>query len=416
MTLAAPWLNRVPKSWGTRPLAFLVRAISGATPPKEDLTLWGGTLPWVSPKDMKIPVIADSEDHVTERALSVSALRLVKPPAVLVVVRGMILIRTVPVALTTVPVTLNQDMKALLPSAAVNPGFLAHALRAFNSALLSLVEEAGHGTKKLRTDLWRRFLLPVPPLATQFAISSWIDRKTAAIDNLIQKKERLMTLLEEKRQALITQRVTVPSDGTSAWRRTRLGWVLREAHRPVAVEPDRSYAEIGIRSHGRGVFHKEAVFGRQLEEKKVFWVEPGDLVFNIVFAWERAVAVVSEAERGRIASHRFPTYRPIQNLCDVRFLRFLFISDFGRFLLDQNSPGAAGRNRTLDRRALMKEEVPLPSVEEQVRLADLLEREIPRIDAGVSALEKQLDFLLEYRQAIITAAVTGQLDIPAEAA
>lgn len=407
----APWTSVAPSSWQRTYLGHLVDVRSGATPSKDEPSFWNGEIPWVSPKDMKVLRIADSEDHVSDAALSGSALRWVAKGSVLMVTRGMILNHTVPVALVERPLTINQDMKALVPRGALRGDFLMWLLVGLNPAILARVEEAAHGTKALRTEQWRKLPLAMPPVDIQRRIADFLDRKTAAIDTLIAKQEQLLALLSEKRQALITDRVTPDDTACPHWKRTRLAWVIREVRRPVDIQPATQYAEIGVRSHGRGTFHKEPVFGWELGEKKVYWVEPGDLVFNIVFAWERAVAVVQEADRGRIASHRFPTYRAVNEAADVRFLRYLFMSDYGRFLLDQNSPGAAGRNRTLDRSSLLKEEVLLPPVEEQRRIAIALDNALRVLDRTSEAVEQQLARLREYRQALITAAVTGQLDV-----
>ena len=97
------------------------------------------------------------------------------------------------------------------------------------------------------------------------------------------------------------------------WPNVRLGDLVKRVRVPIVTERDRTYVEIGIRSHGKGLFHKEPITGRRLGNKSVFAVQAGCLVFNIVFAWEQAVAITSDAERGLIASHRFPMYRPIDS-------------------------------------------------------------------------------------------------------
>jgi type I restriction enzyme S subunit len=158
------------------------------------------------------------------------------------------------------------------------------------------------------------------------------------------------------------------------WDRIRLGNVLQHIPRPVTVEPDVEYREIGIRSHGRGLFHKEAVVGATLGEKKVFWVKPGDFVLNIVFAWEGAVAIVGEAEAGMIGSHRFPTFRADEKRLDPKFLLHYFRTREGLEWLLRVSPGGAGRNRTLSRKAFLNSEVPLPTVAEQKVVVERLER------------------------------------------
>ena len=82
---------------------------------------------------------------------------------------------------------------------------------------------------------------------------------------------------------------------------------------PVDVDLETNYKQIGIRSHGKGIFHKEAVTGRELGNKRVYWVHPNAFVVNIVFAWEQAVALTSSDEDGFIASHRFLMFLPKQN-------------------------------------------------------------------------------------------------------
>ena len=110
------------------------------------------------------------------------------------------------------------------------------------------------------------------------------------------------------------------NENREGYKKTKLGWIPidwkllpiseitdRVTNR-VEVEEDKEYQEIGIRSHGKGVFHKKKVTGKSLGNKRVFWIESDCFVVNIVFAWEQAVAKTTEQEVGRIASHRFPMY------------------------------------------------------------------------------------------------------------
>jgi type I restriction enzyme S subunit len=149
--------------------------------------------------------------------------------------------------------------------------------------------------------------------------------------------------------------------------------ILERDSRPVQIEPDAVYAEIGIRSHGRGVFHKEPVSGTQIGEKRVFEVVENALVLNIVFAWEQAIALTSKRDAGMIASHRFPMYRPRQGACDLRFVLQYLMSPRGKELLDLASPGGAGRNRTLGQHAFESLSIPCPPLDEQSRIADALQ-------------------------------------------
>lgn len=151
-----------PDAWArTENLERLVQIKSGGTPSKSVSEFWTGCLPWVSPKDMKCDLIDDAEDHISEAAVQQSATQLVPAGSVLIVVRGMILARHVPLAFTRKPVTINQDIKALvLTDARLTPLFLFAAMGAQALRLLSDVSTAAHGTKKL--DTTRLLSLPIP--------------------------------------------------------------------------------------------------------------------------------------------------------------------------------------------------------------------------------------------------------------
>lgn len=156
--------------------------------------------------------------------------------------------------------------------------------------------------------------------------------------------------------------------------RGKVGEILTLTRRPVEVHLDESYEEIGIRSFGRGIFHKEPVSGAELGSKRVFRIEPGDLLLSNVFAWEGAVAVAGQKERGKIGSHRFMTYTPVDNRIDTNWASWFFRSEPGLELIRKASPGSAGRNRTLAIDRFEALEIPLPPPDEQRCIAANLDR------------------------------------------
>lgn len=180
----------------------------------------------------------------------------------------------------------------------------------------------------------------------------------------------------------------------------RVGDVLSLERRPVVVELDAEYEEIGIRSFGRGIFHKDPISGVALGNKRVFQVEAGDLVISNVFAWEGAVAAATQAEAGKIGSHRFMTFVPINARIDTSWAAWFFQSEPGLELIRKASPGSAGRNRTLAIKRFEALEIPLPPIEEQRREARRLERShaniavisarLARCESMASALEVAL--------------------------
>jgi type I restriction enzyme S subunit len=158
-----------------------------------------------------------------------------------------------------------------------------------------------------------------------------------------------------------------PSD----WTVIELGNLLKKVRKPVDVIPDNEYQEIGIRSHGKGLFYKEPIKGSDLGNKSVFWIEEDCLILNIVFAWEQAVALTTSQEKGMIASHRFPMWKPKENV-DLNYLYKLFLTPLGRHLLELASPGGAGRNKTLGQEDFNNILVCIPGkIEEQQKIVSI---------------------------------------------
>jgi type I restriction enzyme S subunit len=164
------------------------------------------------------------------------------------------------------------------------------------------------------------------------------------------------------------------------WPMVALGKILQLQRRWLKPEPLSDYVEIGVRCFGRGVFRKPPVSGASLGDKRVLRIEPGDLVFMNVFAWEGAVAVAGPTETGTIGSHRFATYTPLEESCDPKFLQLYFQTKPGRELLGRVSPGSAGRNRTMNLAAFAAQEIPLPPLAEQRRIVARIEELAGKIE------------------------------------
>lgn len=160
----------------------------------------------------------------------------------------------------------------------------------------------------------------------------------------------------------------IPED----WSIVRIDTVLDRVRKKVDVQKKEQYQQIGIRSHGKGLFHKELVSGKELGNKSVFWIEEGCFIVNIVFAWEQAIGKTTKNEIGMIASHRFPMYKPQVDKVDLDYLVYLFKSKRGKYLLELASPGGAGRNKTLGQKEFSELEIPLPPFKEQQKIANIL--------------------------------------------
>lgn len=188
------------------------------------------------------------------------------------------------------------------------------------------------------------------------------------------------------------------------WVIYKMSDILEPISIPVDLKSGIKYREIGIRSHGKGIFHKEITNAETIGNKRVFEVIPNALIFNIVFAWEQAVAKTSEEDKGFIASHRFPQYLPKDNLSDIDYLLYLFMSPKGKYLLNLASPGGAGRNKTLGKKAFDDLELKLPTTTEQQIIAKILST----WDQAISKTERLIDNSTQQKKALMQQLLTGK--------
>jgi type I restriction enzyme S subunit len=189
------------------------------------------------------------------------------------------------------------------------------------------------------------------------------------------------------------------------WKPTAVSSLIERKSDSVDVHLTRDYYQIGVRSHGRGVFHKPAVSGAELGNKRVFHVVPNALVVNIVFAWEQAVALTSDADVGFIASHRFPMFIEKSGKSYLPFLRQMFLTKRGKLLLEIASPGGAGRNKTLGQQEFLKLKPVVPTREEQKKIADT----ISAVDAKLAALSAKKAALERFKAGLMQKLFSQQL-------
>ena len=223
-----PWLGDIPQHWEVRKLKFEMSFRGGGTPSKGNSAYWNGTIPWVSPKDMKFEIIHDTEDHITERAIAESSTNLVPSGSLLMVVRSGILQRTIPVARCIRDVALNQDMKALTSMGRLDLGYFVLFIRGCEKRLLREWTKQGATVESVEHQYLANTKVPIPPLTEQDQIVQQLTVQTAPINTAISRLKREIELLREYRTRLVADVVTGKLD-------------VREAAARLpdeAVEPD----------------------------------------------------------------------------------------------------------------------------------------------------------------------------------
>ena len=414
----APAVCGANTGWRQLRLGHVAEFRGGMTPSKDERRYWDGDIPWVSAKDMKRPDISDSQDHVTTAALKETALSLVQPGAILIVVRGMILAHTLPVAMVRAPLTINQDMKALVTRPGVQPEFLAWWLRGLSGRLLiEATDEAAHGTKAIRLDRLRAFPVALPATGEQRAIVAFLDRETAKLDALIAKKERLIALERERQQAAAAEIVARTSVDASEWRLSHVCEVVTSGSRGWAEY----YADEGSVFLRIGNLSQNSLALR-LDESDIQFVQPpsnaegertrvrpNDVLISITALIGAVGVVPADWAADAFVNQHLALVRPRRGIIDSRWLGYALLSPIGRVQFDTLLYGGTKQGLGLDDVRSLR--IPVPPMQSQHAAVAEMDRVQHQSSQLIARVNVAVERLREYRAALITAAVTGQLDV-----
>ncbi|MCJ8149484.1 restriction endonuclease subunit S [Shinella sedimenti] len=180
------------------------------------------------------------------------------------------------------------------------------------------------------------------------------------------------------------------------WKEIRFSTFLKPELREVP-KPTESYLAIGVRSHGRGTFQKPDADPKAIAMDSLYRVHQNDLIVNITFAWEGAIALVSAEDHGGLVSHRFPTYRFDETTVTHEFFRYIIENKRFRWKLELISPGGAGRNRVLSKQEFLKLEHRFPKLSEQKKVSTFL----GAVDVKLRQLGRKRGLLAAYKRGVM---------------
>jgi type I restriction enzyme, S subunit len=250
-------------------------------------------------------------------------------------------------------------------------------------------------------------VVTVPSLSEQGQIADLMDR----FDRL---RTTLTRLIDTKRrfkrgvmQQLLSAKMRFPEFRDRKWQVLTLGEFVRYTPRKVN-KPTGTFLSAGVRSHGKGVFLKKEFQSDGIALDELFELKHRDLVVNITFGWEGAVAIVPTQADGALVSHRFPTFVADETKVLVEYLRHLIGSK--RFVFDVGvaSPGGAGRNRVLNRREFLDIALSIPPIDEQRKIAEVLNT----CDREIDLLTKQREQIEVYKRGLLAKLLSGHIAIP----
>lgn len=373
----------IPEDWSVTSLGELGTWKGGMTPSMQNPAFWmNGSVPWISSGDVKTARLAETGKSITEVAVKQGTTTLLPANSILIVMRSGILRKYLPVATNTIPMAINQDIKALIPNRELSGDFLMHALIANGQNILSRCMKSGTTVESVEFRWLKAFKLSLPPLPEQRAIAtalSDMDALLAGLGRLIAKKRDLK---QATMQALLNGRVRLPGFN-GRWEVKRLESVAPLQRGFDLPNPELRSGPYPV-VYSNGVLNHHAHFQAQ---------GPG-----VVTGRSGTIGKVTYVE-GQYWPHNTALWVTSFKNNNPRFIFYLYTQiGFERFATGSGVP-------TLNRNDVHSFEVAIPPTNaEQTAIAAVL----TDMDAEIAALEQRRRKTQDLKQAMMQELLTGR--------
>jgi len=432
----------LPEGWAMEKLGALGNWSGGGTPSKQKPEFWeGGTIPWVSPKDMKFASIDDSQDHITEDAVKGSSTKMLPKDSLLIVTRSGILQHSLPVATNSREVALNQDLKALTPSEGLSVKYLYFALKRFEREILHKCCKAGTTVQSIEFPRLKDFEIPIAPLPEQRRIVARIEALFTRLDAGVAALKQAKAQLKRYRQSVLAAAVT--GELTQEWREANLdvapqgkskdlfgvelpsSWRCIPLSEAVDEGPRNGYSpKCGNSPGGSKVLKLSATSSGQmlLNEKTTkvsllpvdpsshAWLKPKDVLIQRANSLELLGSTA--IYEGKPDDFVFPDLMMrvrVKENCTRKLLVMFLNSLPARNFFQRNATGVAGNMPKINGATVKALPVPLPPLAEQHEIVAEVEARTTAIDHLEAELDEQITRSNRLRQSTLTSAFIGKL-------
>lgn len=421
-----PWLGAVPGHWKVDRISRLFQTIGSGTTPANAEAYEDGSVNWVTTGELREKPILSTTKKVTEKAVAeLSALQIYPRGTLLIAMYGATIGR---LGWLEDPACTNQACCAMANPVEVTPRFAFHCLSVATEALILL--SSGGGQPNINQEKIRAFRLPVPPLEEQAAIAAFLDRETAKIDTLVAEQERLIALLKEKRQAVISHAVTKGLNPNASMKDSGIEWLGEiPAHWDVRsigsvstkitngyVGPTRDIlVDDGVRylqslhiKRNRINFHSPYFVTEDWSQQHAKSIlKAGDVL--IVQTGDIGQVAVVPPEFAGCNCHALIIVSPTGGWLHGEWLAWVLNSPYGLNSLLAIQTGALHPH--LNCGNVKDVAIPLPPMDEQSELVEHIELQTRDFDRLIDEAQSAITLLQERRAALISAAVTGKIDV-----
>jgi type I restriction enzyme S subunit len=423
------WIGEIPEHWNNKKISWIFNIIgSGTTPSTSNLEYYDGDVPWVNTGDLNDGYLYETSKMITDLALKdYSTLKFYPIDTLLIAMYGATIGK---LSITKIIATTNQACCALAQPKNVNIKFIFYWFLANRNHIIAMAY--GGGQPNISQNLIKSLRINLPEKHEQNAIVNFLDQKTAVIDGLIADKEKLIELLQEKRQAIITEAVTKGLNPNVRLKDSGIEWIGEiPEHWGVSKIKFTTYVKgrIGWQGLRADEFIDEGpylVTGTDFVDGLVNWdscyhismeryneAPPIQLRENDLLITKDGtigkVAIVKNKPKYAILNSGIFVTRPKNSAYLTEFMYWILNSQVFNKFIQYMSLGSTIVH--LYQQTFENFSFPITNLNEQKTIAHFLDRKVAEIDGLISDIKLQIQKLKEYRQSLISEAVTGKIDV-----
>jgi type I restriction enzyme, S subunit len=432
------WIGIIPNHWNSSKLKWLSDIYAGGTPSTKKDEYWeNGSIPWLNSGTVNQKRITSPSNYITEEAVTYSSTKWVPKGSLLMALAGQGKTKGI-VAILEIDATCNQSMAAIIPVLSeINNEYLFFWLDSNYHRIRGLAgTELRDG---LNLEIVGDIICPIPSIDEQTKIARYLDYQTAIIDELIERKEKLIELLKEYKQSIINATVTkglpakaaakagldpnakMKDSGIEWWREVPEHWKVARIGHYTQLIRGASPRPAGDPRYFGGGFMPWITVGEVTngDEKFVLSTEnyltkEGSELSRIIYP-ETLLLSNSGATLGVPKISKIMgcindgsvAFSSLKKELERDFLFYFFKTHTEIYRQEMSGYGQPNLNTDI----IKSTKFPLPPINEQVEIVNFIESEFMEFDKIISLSDLQIEKLKEYRQSIISEAVTGKIDV-----
>ncbi|HHF3182970.1 TPA: restriction endonuclease subunit S [Vibrio alginolyticus] len=394
------WIGAIPVSWSCLPIKRSFEVVNGSTPRSGEKLYWDGDITWVTPADLsKVKEsISTSSKTITNEGLSSCGTSLVPKGSLILSTRAPI----GTIAIASKELCTNQGCKSLIKTTSVEKKYVYYVLSISGKQLNNL----GRGTTflELSTDELANYRVPNPSIQEQQKIANFLDHETAKIDTLIAKQEKLIELLKEKRQAVVSHAVTKGLNPDAPMKDSGVEWLgdvpehwsVGRLKNVLKIRNGKDYKHVEVAVGGYPVYGSGGIFRRSSE----YLFDGESVLFGRKGTIDKPLVV-----KGKFWTVDTMFYSELNKDIDAQYVHSQAIL----FPFDLLSTNTALPSMTQE--DLLELGFVIPPYEEQLAISEAISNHNMNFSNIIEKATKQIELMKERKAALISAAVTGKIDV-----